>query len=84
MQEKETRRETVTVGANRYVIETAIDPDTWGRIMAFTDDFLSKMDGKTTPDRLLLLAWLNLVYGLDKRHARLRDMAASVDRELNS
>lgn len=84
MSEGKTRQEIVMVGTNQYIIETAIDQAAWQRIMDFTEDVMSKIDRKITPDRRLLLAWLNLVYGLDKRCSRLKDMAESEDRELNS
>ncbi len=77
----EIRQETVIVGRNRYSVETAIDQETWGRIMAFTDDVLSNTDQQTPPDRRLLLAWLNLVYWVDKQNSRLQDILASDDEE---
>ncbi|SMG40600.1 hypothetical protein [Dethiosulfovibrio salsuginis] len=76
MSEK-SRQETVQIGRFSYNVETSIDRETWSRLMAFTDDVISKTDSKMPSDRRLLLAWLNLVYWVDTQNGRLKDMLDS-------
>lgn len=76
MSEK-SRQETIEIGRFSYNVETSIDRETWSRLMAFTEDVISKTDPKMPSDRRLLLAWLNLVYWVDTQNGRLKDMLDS-------